>query len=58
MTDKMIELREIVVYDCCCLWDLFMDNVRGSGWTMNRIEDEAEKCADANELRKLVNRFV
>lgn len=58
MTYKMMLLQSIVVHDCCCLWDLFLENVRGSGWDMARLEAEAEKCADEKELKKLVNRFI
>lgn len=58
MTYKMMLLQSIVVDDCCCLWDMFLENVRDCGWSMARLKAEAEKCADRKELKMLVNKFI
>ena len=57
-TNKMIDLQDIVAFECHCPWDLFLENVEGEGYTPERFAAMVEECKDRAALRRLVSRFV
>jgi len=58
MSDKMFELQNIVVYDCYCLWDMFLENVADAGWSRSQLNAAADECKSKRDLRCLVNQFI
>lgn len=57
-TNKMIDLQDIVVLECQCMWSLFLENVEGEGWTAERFAAKVEECKDRAALRRLASRFI
>lgn len=54
----MDNLYDYVVYDCYCLYDLFLENVLDMGISKKELKVMVEECKDKKDLRKLVHRFI
>lgn len=59
MSNRMHDLRYIVVEEMFCLWALFLENVEAEGWTESNLEDAVNEChGDKEMLRRLACQFI
>lgn len=54
--EKIDILQDIVINECYCLWDLFIENVNNAG--QYEFREKFQKCNSREELRKLVNQYI
>ena len=51
-------IEHLVVCECGCPWEVFVENVRGQGYSMRRLRERLAACETRDDALEVINEFI